>query len=132
MTLTLDLSNDFLVFDNPETVVYQRRTGAASWDVGIPVRALKRASNKTEVDVSHGGEAITETTVFHLWACDMVSADPNGPDPLIPSRGDRLVEGQCMWLNETLDAGSTYWKVEDVDSQTFDTRYRLTCRKFVA
>lgn len=128
-----DIAADFAdVVDNLATVVYQRRTSEATWDTpGFPVLALERAPVIRGIDLPEGGHIEGETVAFHLAVCDMVSPDPDHPEPVVPSHGDRLVEGQDIWLKEELDPGASYWLVEEADVVSWKTRYKVTCRKFV-
>lgn len=120
--MTLDLTDDFDLFDNKETVIYTRRNleGAVVYTGGVT--ALHRAlEGHLQILHSRGGllgssmggagtpQMMQTFAHWHLKADEL---------PTAPRRGDRL---------ESVLRGT--WEVASVNSETFATRYLCLCRK---
>lgn len=109
--MSLDLSRDYLLFDDPLTVSYQSKTaegGAYSPAVEVP---YCQRNSVTKKDLSSRPFLIEKTaSIFHLWK-DNLSG-------IVPKKGDRLTHDGEVWVVEVVDR-------MDRD-QNGVQRYRLT------
>lgn len=108
MPLTLDVSADFRLWDNPEQVTVDQRD-ADTGDVLLTaahVNALSRALS-AEASPLQGGEVTVRTKRIHLNAGDV---------PFAPAKSDTIT-----------DAAGVVWVIDTVQSQTWNTRYACDC-----
>lgn len=103
--MTLDISGDFAVVDNLETITFYSRVSDANEGEGESItNVLRRVLNR-------GGEGMTTTAelVFHVWA-------------------DNITSGAVPKPRDTVkDAANRRYTVLRVETQTLATRYRLFC-----
>lgn len=102
--MTLDISGDWDVVDNLVTVSYQSKTAEGTWAGGVSIPdVLKRVTRKTV-----NGMLNVQVVTFHLWA-DLLGA-------VVPKVNDKLTSGGKVWV------------VKEVNMESLDTRYKLTCQ----
>jgi hypothetical protein len=106
--MTLDISTDYEVVDNLETVTYYQKTSETGYGDAITVEnVLRRAIGR---DFKTPMMQHTMTT-FHIWAANV---------SFTPALNDKLV-----------DSHSVAWTVKEVGTESVGTRYRLKCLKAV-
>lgn len=109
----LDLSRDYLVIDDPITVLYRTKTGPDRHATGVSVPYCQRLQ-ETAATVEPGSDLRQRTTVFHLFRTPMAAAGLTAT----PKRGDLLEYGGREYLVQT---------VQDMDRDAQGVqRYRLT------
>ncbi len=109
MTTTLDVSQDFLNFDNTEevTVSLIRTTGTTARTVDNGLRRGTTLNDSQIAGVQLGSNS-------RVW---------NIPNEQLTS-GDEIVAGDTI-----TDEDSVVWKVKGVSFLTFETRWRCVCTK---
>lgn len=103
---TLDVSQDWQVVDNLESITYYKRLSDTTYDTAVTIdNCLGRAKN---VQMQRGGDwVVIKKKTWHLWKANM-------PSGLIPKAFDKIVDNE----------GNT-WMIDDVGIMTFTTRYQL-------
>lgn len=109
MTTTLDVTKDYLNWDNTEAVTVSliRTTGTTARTIA---NALRRAINRTDSQVA-GVQIGAESTAWNIAVDQMTT-------------GDEIKEGDTV-----TDADSVVWTVKIVALLTFKTRWRVVCTK---
>ena len=103
--MTLDISADFGVVDNLETVTFYSRVSDANEGEGEEVENVLRRV------LVRGGEGMTTTAelVFHVWS-------------------DNIASGTVPKARDTIkDSNNRRYTVLRVETQSLQTRYRLFC-----
>lgn len=111
MTVSIDVSTDYLLFDKKETITYYVKTGEnQQFDAPITINnCLRRAQGQTLDDYSQVNSL--------SWSIPVVEC----PSGFVPKSEDELV-----------GADSTRWIVGDVDYDTWVTRYRVPTKKKIS
>lgn len=111
MAVTLDLSDDYLIWDNRETITYtvEKRAG----DVAHTIDDCKRRA-LTYRELAFSGGAYTSGD--RAWLIPTVKL----PAGVTPKIADRVTDG-----------GGTAWTVLDAALNTFQSWWRLTTRNIV-
>lgn len=106
MTVTLDVSGDWEVMDNRETVTYHRRTSHTAFAAGVSVPESLR-----EVVEAFDPRALNNIdVVWNLWE-ENISG-------VTPKQGD-VVE----------DAAGARWVVDRARYATLQSRWQLDCKR---
>lgn len=100
--MTLDLSDDYEVVDNLQTVTYYTKTAESTWTSSSISNVLKRVTTK----VLNGAVRVTGAT-FHVW---------NSQTAVTPKANDKLTDSE----------GFT-WVVQQVMVETLNSRFKLVC-----
>ena len=112
MTLTLDASQDYLLWDNTESVTYRTKLSGAGLFLDKPLtNALGRAPNWKEQQASNG----VYTSQDRVWNIPAKVVTDAALPTLKP--GDKIK-----------DAASAEWTVLQVTLNTWKTAWRLMCR----
>lgn len=107
--MAFDPTGDFAaVTDGLVSVTYRARNSTGQYPTPVSVQALKRAGAKQEEGNPIAGSK--RTTVFDVVAATLRTAS------VTPKSRDHVIEQD-----------GTTWVVTKIDSQTFDSRYRLEC-----
>jgi hypothetical protein len=114
--MTLDLSEDYLVIDDPVTVTLLRKTGRATFAAGVVVDYVFMEEAK-QTNLAGGSLLADRRTFFHLWQARLTAAAyAQEPKP-----GDVIQYGG---VNYTVD------EVEHLDrDQNGVQRYRCACTR---
>lgn len=109
MVTTLDVTQDFLNWDNTEAVTVSliRTTGTTARSIA---NGLRRAINRTDSQVA-GIQIGSESTVWNIPVAQMTT-------------GDEIKEGDTV-----TDDDAIVWRIKIVALLTFKTRWRLVCTK---
>ena len=109
MANTIDVTTDYLIFDNTEavTVTLKRAAGDTARSV---TSALQRAVTRNDSQTA-GVQIGSDSTVWHIANDELTS-------------GDAIKEGDTI-----TDAASVVWTVKGVSFGTFETRWRCVCVK---
>jgi hypothetical protein len=105
----MDVSYDYLGFDNLQTVSYWSRTSDSAYNQPVNATALKRADTKVYLE-SDAVELRTLTATWNIWERSL---------PVIPKRGDKF--SACGI------SGVQTWIVEEVEYLDWTSRFRLQC-----
>lgn len=110
--MALDVSGDYAVIDNTETVTYyQRATQSTFSDTPITVtNALRRVTTREQLE-SAGASLKSVSLTWHIWK-GLLGAN------VIPKNGDVIQ-----------DSSGLRWTVIKIDGQTWGTRWVLTTIK---
>jgi hypothetical protein len=114
--MALDLSGDWIVFDNIQTVMYQSRINDTSFGTPTSCIGLKREDEKgyDEGMLGSGSVELSQlAAIWEVWEATLTN--------VVPKRGDQFKASTVT--------GVTTWTVDSVDYSTFTTRYRLHCRQ---
>lgn len=105
MTFADDIQNDYLLFDGVEDVAYGERNPTVANVTGV--KALRRPMTTK----ANRGAAILEPTgcVFHVWVSTL--------------------GGKTIRIGDVLVAGDGEWRVQIVNYECLNTRYRCVCIK---
>lgn len=109
-----DISNDWLLFDWVEDLVYYSRLSESIYSSAQQCQGLKREDHKEYSFGSIKDEVGHHEATWQVFATSMVV-------PFIPLRGDRFTVSGI--------SGNKGWTVEDVDYCDKTSRYRLRCRQ---
>lgn len=102
--MTISIGSDFQAIDFLQTVSYREKTSEGVWASAVPVpNVLQRVSVKSVTAPMMDAEECT----FHVWT---------NQTSLVPKVNDRVK-----------DSDGRMWIVEAVNSESLDTRFRLTC-----
>ncbi len=107
----LDLSNDWIFFDNTQTLTYYSRLSDGTFSSPTTCIGLKREDKKS-YEESDGFEYSEHICVWEAWASTFIRAT-------VAKRGDKF--------SATTITGNTTWIVEKVDYCDFTSRFRLHC-----
>lgn len=108
--LSAAIADDFDLFDETETVTYQRRTLAgATTSSDATVTALKRATVGQVLDLGDGAQIVIDVARWHLKASTLADA---------PRKGDRIVS-----------AVHGTWEVLEDSKEAVGTRHVCTCKR---
>ena len=87
--MSLDLSTDYLVFDDPETVTYFVKVADGATPTGQPVE-YAQASQMTKADLQTNPALLQQDTqVWNLWRVPLGDITPKIGDSLEDPRGKR-------------------------------------------
>lgn len=114
---SLDISQDYLIFDNTMTIVYMPYNGDGTYGSNLNITALKREDHKR---LKPGNKKVQAQTHETIWEVATASMQPS---KVIPKRGDKFMAP----TNTPGGVTSTTFVVKDVDYCDFTTRYRLFC-----
>ncbi len=109
--MSLDLSNDWQLIDDPVTVTLRPKTGEGVWAAGAAVTDCQRAGITQEDAETVPALLLQEGAVFHLWTAKLFA--------VVPKLGDKVVHGVTVWLVQVVGKF-------DRDANGVQ-RYRLTC-----
>lgn len=110
MTSSLDLSNDFAVFDGAQNVVIRGpRTSSGVAPAEQPTAALRRAVTVREIEASHGKYAAGDVR-WHFPAAAITAA---------PALGSMIV-----------DTDGRAWTILETSHETLGSRWRCTARSW--
>lgn len=87
--MSLDLSRDYLLVDDPVTVSYAVKTAEGTWAAGASVPYVQRNAITKEDAVTDPALLQRDSSVFHLWAAQLGG--------IVPKIGDRLTFGP-VWV----------------------------------
>lgn len=88
--MSLDLSTDYLVFDDPITVSYSVKTAENVWAEGVSVPYCQR-SEITKEDLKTDPALLQKSTaVFDLWRLNLSG--------MIPKIGDKITYLTSTWV----------------------------------
>ena len=106
--MTLDLSDEYLVPDNTESLVYSSKALGSTFTVN---NALRNLVTKELIEGRHFKDVIIhgESVNFHVWAAEF-------PDGFMPIISDQFV-----------DAENITWVVTRLNFDTLRTRWKLEC-----
>lgn len=115
MPITLDISNDWRVVDNTESVMYEVRTGPGN-DYAAPVLIENCLRQERAVTQQMGGDSVV---VDEIWLTIWKDNIPEGSN-IVPKYGDRF----------TMVADSTQWICVPIDKDSsWRTRYRMAAKR---
>jgi len=109
--MALDLSGDWVIFDNNQSITYYSRLSDGTFGAGVGVTALKREDHKKAESIN-SVEFPFHICIWEIWATTFGS-------PVVCKRGDKFTAATVT--------GVQTWIVERVDYSDFVTRYRLGC-----
>lgn len=109
--MSLDISGDWVVFDNSQSIQYYSRSSDGTFAAPITVTALKREDHKKHLEAT-SVEVAQHLVIWEIFRATMSTQK-------IPKRGDKLVA--------TTISGVTTWIVDSADYSDFTTRYRTMC-----
>lgn len=119
MTVTLDFTEDYAVWDNTEAVkLVLKRSPANGGDVTFSVATALRLPVTVREAAASGGAYTTRDTTWRVPG--ILTPKLNADRLLAPVPGDQV-----------LATDNTKWTVLDVSYSPLDTTYSLTCRDLV-
>jgi hypothetical protein len=114
--MSLDLSLDYLIIDDPVTAVLYSKTGEGTYSTGVSSAYVFEEPVSKEDIAAHDLSLNKQSTVFHFWKAQLGTT--------VPKLGDKVVSG-----------GKT-WHVKGVDRLDWDVtgwqRAKLVCTEGVA
>jgi hypothetical protein len=111
--LQLGIENDYVIFDNLETVTYFRRVSNSGFDAGTVVAgALREVGMRTEVQ--RAGSLVKQTLGFNLPTVLVGDfANPVAPLGVSDPKVNDVIQ----------DAAGVRWSVIETDNATLQTRW---------
>lgn len=109
---SLDLSQDFLVIDDPKTVGYATKTAENVWAAAVSVPYAQRSALALD-DFTKSPALLQKTaTAFNLWTAKLAG--------IVPKMGDKITDDfGAVWFVDSVD-------IVDRDGSGIQ-RYRAKC-----
>jgi hypothetical protein len=117
MTMDLEIEDDWEVVDNRETITYERKIGDADSTQYAAAIEVEDCLFRGVTTMQQGGGdsvAVAECR-WHLWKDKL-------PEGVTPGYGDRITRQRD---------GSVWIAYPQKAFETFETRYRLPCKKYM-